>query len=123
MKDRPRPVKQHATADQAEPVTEEPVPLPTTLVFLPVPATGEDCLCSCLICHLPRRDYDGVERGDPVEWVVRMRLVDCTIWQGLHTACWERNQKPIPFGCPAESRVVETDATFLANREPGGTEP
>jgi len=73
------------------------------LVFLPVPATGEDCRCSCVICHKPR-DEAGFYDGKPVEWLVRMRVGGATIWQGLHAECWERNREPkahVPYGPPA----------------------
>jgi hypothetical protein len=112
-------VKQPDTTTPAGPVTAEASPPPSALVFLPVPATGEDCFCSCVICHAPRREEDSVERGKPVEWIVRMRLRDRTIWRGLHTECWERNLKPLPaapFGPPA---FVTADATFVETRESG----
>lgn len=85
-----------------------------TLVFIPIPATGEDCLCSCVICHTPRREEDGVERGKPVEWLVRMQLGAQTIWQGLHTECWERNRDPIPEGPTGPPSFKGSEATFAA---------
>jgi hypothetical protein len=91
-----------------------PRPAPPSLVFRPRPARGEDCFCSCVICGLPRDEGDG-RLGEPVEWLVRMRLRDQTIWKGLHTACWERNLRTSREAGPLEpGAYAEEDATYMA---------
>ena len=94
-------------------------PVLRELVFLPKEvASEEDARCSCIICHTPRREEDGVERGKPVEFVIRMRLANMTIWQGLHLECWERNRVPenMKPGEPAVDAI--TESTFVREVKP-----